>query len=100
MQPVKIRRLRNFATVRKLAGCEILQAAKISQSCKFFAMLHFLLFSAPLSFWFLICNDDFDSNSLCLDRPNYFGINSLQKLQNLPQSAISRITGTLMFKLG
>ena len=64
------------------ATCEILQVAKISQSCKIFAMLHFLLFSAPLSFWFLICNAEFNSNSLCLDQLNNFGINSLQKLQN------------------
>ena len=60
----------------------------------------FLAFSALLSFWYLICNAEFDSNSLCLDRLSNFGIDSLQKLQNLPQNAISRIIGTLMCKLG
>ena len=40
------------------------------------------VFSALFSFWTLICNVEFDSNSLCLDRLNNFGINSLQKLQN------------------
>ena len=61
---------------------------------------NFLVFSALLSFWSLICNVEFDSNSSCLDRLNNFGINSLQKLQNYPQNAISRIAGTLMCKLG
>ena len=60
----------------------------------------FLAFSALLSFWYLICNAEFDSNSSCLDRLSNFGIYSLQKLQNLPQNAISRIIGTLMCKLG
>ena len=43
-------------------------------------VLHFVAFSALLSFWSLICNVEFDSNSSCLDRLNNFGINSLQKL--------------------
>ena len=60
----------------------------------------FLAFFALLSFWYLICNAEFDSNSSCLDRLNNFGIDSLQKLQNLPQNAINRIIGTLMCKLG
>ena len=60
----------------------------------------FLAFFAPLSFWYLICNAEFDSHSSCLDRLNNFGIDSLQKLQNLPQNAINRIIGTLMCKLG
>ena len=50
-----------------------------------FRRFHFLLFSAILSSWFLIYNAEFDSNSLCLDRLNNFGIISSQKLQNLPQ---------------
>ena len=53
---------------------------KISQPCEIFVVLHFLLFSAPLSFWLLIINAEFDLNSLCLDRLNNFGINNLQKL--------------------
>ena len=65
-----------------------------------FAMLHFSSFFALLSFWDLICNDEFDSSSSCLDRLNNFGIISSQKLQNLPQNAISRIVGTLMCKSG
>ena len=56
----------------------------------------FFVFFALISFWSLICNAEFDSNSLCLDRLNNFGINSLQKLQN----AINRIVGTLMCKSG
>ena len=50
--------------------------------------------------WSLICNAEFDLNSSCLDRLNNFGIISSQKLQNLPQNAISRIVGTLMCKSG
>ena len=60
----------------------------------------FLAFSTLLSFWYLICNAEFDSNSSCLDRLNNFGTISLQKLQNLPQNTISRIAGTLMCKSG
>ena len=60
----------------------------------------FLAFSALLSFWYLICNAEFDSNSSCLDRLNNFGIISSQKLQNLPQNAINKIVGTLMCKSG
>ena len=60
----------------------------------------FLAFSALLSFWYLFCNAEFDLNSLWLDRLSNFGIDSLQKLQNLPQNAISRIVGTLMCKSG
>ena len=63
-----------------------------------FAMLHFSSLFSLLSFWDLIYNYEFDSNSLCLDRLNNFGIISSQKLQNLPQNEISRIVGTLMCK--
>ena len=44
----------------------------------------FLAFFALLSFWYLICNADFDLNSSYLDRLNNFGTISSQKLQNLP----------------
>ena len=64
------------------------------------AVLHFSSHFALLSFWSLICNAEFDSNSSCLDRLNNFGIISSKKLQNLPQNTISRITGTLMCKSG
>ena len=60
----------------------------------------FLAFFALLSFLYLICNAEFDSNSSCLDRLNNFGTISSQKLQNLPQNAISRIAETLMCKSG
>ena len=60
----------------------------------------FLLCSALLSSWSLIYDVEFDSNSSCLDRLNNVGMISSQKLQNLPQNAISRIVGTLMCKLG
>ena len=49
---------------------------------KILVVLHFVAFSALLSFWSLICNAEFDSNSSCLDRLNNSGIISLQKLQN------------------
>ena len=68
--------------------CEILQDTKFRRLQKFRNLAKFLLcsisfvFSALLSFWSLIYNAKFDSNSLCLDRLNNFGINSLQKLQN------------------
>ena len=58
---------------------QISQPAKISQR-KFFIEVLFLLFYGLFSFWFLICNVEFDSNSSCLDRLNNFGINSLEKL--------------------
>ena len=61
---------------------KISQAAKISHSAKFLAAPISFVFFALLFFWSLICNAEFDSNSLCLDRLNNFGINSLQKLQN------------------
>ena len=61
----------NFAACENFVGCENFPAAPIS-----------FVFSTLLSFWSLICNVEFDSNSLCLDRLNNFGINSLQKLQN------------------
>ena len=60
----------------------------------------FLLFSSLLSSWSLIYDVEFDSNSSCLDRLNNVGMISSQKLQNLPQNAISRIVGTLMCKSG
>ena len=65
-----------------------------------FAMLHFSSLFALLSLWDLICNDEFDSNSSCLDRLNNFGIISSQKLKNLPQNVINKIVGTLMCKSG
>ena len=68
--------------------------AGISYSSKFFA------FSALLSFSSMICNAEFDSNSSCLDRLNNLCTATSQKLQNLPQNAISRIVGTLMCKSG
>ena len=42
-------------------------------------LLDFPDFSALLSFWFLICNAEFDSNSTCLDRLDNLAIISLQK---------------------
>ena len=59
-----------------------------------------LLISALLSSWSLNCDVEFDSNSSCLGRLNNVGMISSQKLQNLPQNAISRIVGTLMCKSG
>ena len=60
----------------------------------------FLAFSAFLSFWYLIYNVEFDLNSSFSDRLNNFGTISLQKLQNLPQSVIIKILGTVMRKSG
>ena len=62
--------------------------------------IFFLLFSTLLSSWSLIYDVEFDSNSSFLDRLNNFGMISSQKLQNLPQNAISRIVGNLMCKSG
>ena len=60
----------------------------------------FLAFSAFLSFWYMICNVEFDLNSSYSDRLNNFGTISSQKLQNLPQSVIIKIVGTVMRKSG
>ena len=57
-----------------------MQARAISQTCEIFAVLHFVAFSSLLSFWSLICNAEFGSNSSCLDQLNNFSINSFQKL--------------------
>ena len=65
-----------------------------------FAILHFSSLFALLSFWDLICNDEFNSGSSCLNRLNNFGMTSSQKLQNFRPNAISRIAGTLMCKSG
>ena len=65
-----------------------------------FLQSNFLAFSSLLSCWSLIFYAEFDSNSSCLDGLNNFGTISSQKLQNLPQNAISRIVGTLMCKSG
>ena len=73
---------------------------EISKCSNFLVAPFFLAFSALLSLWYLICNAEFDSNSSCSDQLSNFGIDSLQKLQNLPQNAISRIVGTLMCKSG
>ena len=59
-----------------------MRVGTISQRAKFLAAPIFLHFSALLSFWSLICNAEFDSNSSCLDRLNNFGLIILQKLQN------------------
>ena len=70
----------------------------IGSCCSISPYFIFLLFSALLSSRSLIYDVEFDSNSSCLDRLNNVGMISLQKLQNLPQNAISRIVGTLMCK--
>ena len=54
--------------------------SKFRNPAKFLLCSIFFVFSALLAFWSLICNAEFDSNSLCLDRLNNFGINNLQKL--------------------
>ena len=69
-QVVKFRNLRNSA------GWEIFAILQ-----NFTASL-FVILSAPLSFWSMICNAESDLNSLCLNQLDNFGINSLQKLQN------------------
>ena len=60
------------------------QVVKISQQFRslpnFLQCSIFLAFYALLSFMFLICNAELDSNSSCLDRLNNFGIINLQKL--------------------
>ena len=72
--------------------CENSHCAKISHRAKILQvrkptkflhpsakLLDFPAFSALLSFWFLIYNADFDSNSTCLDRLDNLGIINLQK---------------------
>ena len=78
----KFRRLRNFTTQQNFC-------------CGPFSSVFCSSFLLALIF-----NVEFDLNSSCLDRLNNFGIKSLQKLQNLPQNAISRIVGTFMCKSG
>ena len=58
---------KDFNMLRNLATCEILQVAKFSQPCKILVVLHFFSFFALLSFWDLICNDEFNSGSSCLN---------------------------------
>ena len=50
-----------------MLGGEQWQARAISQTCEVFVVLHFVAFSALLSFLSLICNAKFDSNSSFLD---------------------------------
>ena len=59
------------------AGSKFRNRVKFRNPVKFLLCSIFFVFSALLSFWYLICNAEFDSNSLCLDRLNNFGINSL-----------------------
>ena len=54
-----------------------MQAGAISQMCEIFVVLHLISFSSLFYFWPLICNAKFDSNSSCLDRLKFFGINIL-----------------------
>ena len=61
----KFRTVQNFAQCKKFAWCEISQSVKILHP--YAKLFGFLAFSALLSFWFLICNAKFDSNSSCLD---------------------------------
>ena len=76
------------------------QEANFITTWEIFIVVLVLMFSGLLSFWFLISNVEFDSNSSWFDRLNNFSINSLQKIQNYLENAISRITGTLMCKSG
>ena len=78
----------------------MLSAVNSAYMMQFRNSSNFLSFYSLLSFWSLICNAGLDSNSSCLDRLNNFGTITSQKLQNLPQNAISRIIGTLMCKSG
>ena len=70
-----------FRNLRKFAGCENSQPMKFRNLQNFYCgPFSSVFFSSFLLA--LICNAEFDSNSLCLDQLNNFGINSLQKLQN------------------
>ena len=81
----------NFGTVQH---CSSLATVPLLPASFFF------YFFSLLSSWSLIYDVEFDSNSSCLDRLNNVGMISSQKLQNLPQNAISIIVGTLMCKSG
>ena len=76
------------------------QEANFITTWEIFIVVLVLMFYGLLSLWFLISNVEFDSNSSWFDRLNNFAINSLQKIQNYLENAISRITGTLMCKSG
>ena len=52
---------RGFGRLEFLQVARILQDAKISYSAPFFSLF------ALLSFWDLICNDEFNSGSSCLN---------------------------------
>ena len=54
--------------------------AKISHPSAKFSIFQLFLLFFPSGFF--IYNAEFDSNSMCLDRLDKFGINNLQKLQN------------------
>ena len=45
-------------------------------------VLHFSLLFALLSLWDLMCNDEFNSGSSCLNRLDNFGLIILKMLQN------------------
>ena len=65
----------SFAILRNFAGCEnfaTLQNFCSAPFCSLFALL---------SFWDLICNDEFNSGSLCLNWLDNFGLIIFQKLQ-------------------
>ena len=78
---MEFRNCAKFHSLRNLATCEILQVAKISQPSKIFCDPFSSVFCSSFLLA-LICNAEFELNSLCLDRLNNFGINNLQKLQN------------------
>ena len=63
-------KMRNFAQCKNFAGAKFLHPSM--------KLLDFSTFSTLLSFWFLICKAEFDSNSTRLDRLDNLGINSLQ----------------------
>ena len=58
----------NFATLQNFATYEILQVAEFSQHCKIPAVLRFFFsLFALISFWDLICDDEFNPGCSCLN---------------------------------
>ena len=73
------RTVRKFCTVRKFAQYKIFAGVKFSHPAT--KLLSSPTFSALISFWFFICNAEFNSNSTFLDRLDNLGIINLQKLK-------------------
>ena len=83
---------RQFRNLRNFAGCKNFATLLSTSSL--------IMVSASLFFWFLTCSSEFDSNSLCLDRLNNFGIISLQKTIKLATKCNQQNNRDLNLQIG